>query len=151
MEAHDDNSIEPTHPHTVLGNVAAFGLVSEGLRRGGRRVFTPAAINIIRELATQGKSASEIAKVIGSTPASVRVKCCHLKIELRRRKRPTRQIGWRSVVSYLHAADYAALKRKAAELEKSAGELAGELLKAIICSEIYEAVLDDDKYSGRKL
>jgi hypothetical protein len=123
-------------------------LVSGGSRR---RVFTQTAIDTIRVLAAQGKSAAEIAAAIGSTPASVRVKCCHLKIELRRRGRPTRQIGWRSVVSYLHAADYAALKRKAAEMEKSAGELAGELLKAIICSEIYEAVLDDDKYSGRKL
>ena len=40
---------------------------------------------------------------------------------------------------------YAALKRKAADMQKSAVELSGELLDAIISSDIYEAVLDDDK------
>ena len=53
-----------------------------------RRVFTPAVIKAIRELASQGKSASEIAAAIGSTAASVRVKCCQLKIQLSRRGRP---------------------------------------------------------------
>ena len=57
-------------------------------RRG--QVFTPRAVKIIRGLADQGKSASEIADVIGSTPASVRVRCCQLKIKLPRRGRPSR-------------------------------------------------------------
>src|SRR5271169_4002084 len=52
------------------------------------QVFTPTAIEVIRRLAMQGKNAAEIAGVIGSTPASVRVKCCHLKIKLSRRGRP---------------------------------------------------------------
>jgi hypothetical protein len=47
-------------------------------------------------------------------------------------------------VIYLQDADYAALKRKAADMQKSAVELSGELLKAIIRGDIYEAVLDDD-------
>ena len=91
--------------------------------------------------------------MIGSTTGSVRVKCSHLKIKLRRQGRPgrKRQIAGQRLVICLSDADYAALKRKATEMEKSAGELSGELLKAIIRSEIYEAVLDDDKYSGRKL
>jgi hypothetical protein len=54
-----------------------------------RRVFTPLAIKVIRELASQGKSASEIAATIGSTPGSVRVRCCQLKIQLSRRGRPS--------------------------------------------------------------
>ena len=45
----------------------------------------------------------------------------------------------------LSDADYAALKRKAADMQKSAVKLSGELLEAIISSDIYEAVLDDDK------
>jgi hypothetical protein len=57
-------------------------------RRG--QVFTPKAVKIIRGLADQGRSASEIANVIGSTPASVRVRCCQLKIKLFRRGRPSR-------------------------------------------------------------
>jgi hypothetical protein len=43
-------------------------------------IFTPAAVRMIRRLAEQGQSAAEIAEAIGSTPGSVRVKCCRLKI-----------------------------------------------------------------------
>jgi hypothetical protein len=150
MEPHDDNSLETNRPRTFLGNVAAFGLVSDGLRRGGRRVFTPSAIDTIRELAAGGKSASEIAEVIGSTTASVRVKCCHLKIKLRRRGRRTIESGRLGVVIYLEAADYAALKRKAAEMQKSACELSGKLLTAIVRSDIYEAVLDGDNSNRQR-
>jgi hypothetical protein len=139
MAVHDDNSIKYT---PLTHAMPALGLISGGLQRRPRRIFTPSAINTIRSLAGQGKSASQIADVIGSTSASVRVKCCQLKIKLRRRH--TRQIRGQSFVVYLHDADYAKLKHKAADIHKSAGELAGELLKAIIRSDIYEAVLDDD-------
>ena len=44
----------------------------------------------------------------------------------------------------LDDADYAALGRKAADMQKSAVELTGELLRAVIRGDIYEAVLDDD-------
>ena len=148
MGAHGDGSMERNRQPTVLDNsVMASGLVSAGLRRGARcRVFTPSAINTIRELAGQGKSASEIAEVIGSTTGSVRVKCSQLKIKLRRQGRPgpKRQITGQIVIC-LSDADYAALKRKAADMQKSAVKLSGELLEAIISSNIYEAVLDDDK------
>jgi hypothetical protein len=40
----------------------------------------------------------------------------------------------------LSDADYAALKRKAANMRKSAVKLSGQLLEAIISSDIYEAV-----------
>jgi hypothetical protein len=114
-----------------------------------RRVFTPAVIKSIRELATQGKSASEIAAAIGSTPASVRVKCCQLKIPLSRRGRPSlvpsfpQRIGEHRLVIYMRPDDYAALKQKAAHLHKSPVELAGMLLEAIVSANIFEAVLDD--------
>jgi hypothetical protein len=145
MDAHDDSSTEPNRSPSVPGNVVpALALVSGGLRRGARRVFTPNAIDTMRGLAAQGKSASAIAEVIGSTAASVRVKCCHLKITLRRPGRHRSQIGGHNEVIYLPAADYAALKRKASEMQKSASELSGKLLRAIIRSDIYEAVLDDD-------
>ena len=45
---------------------------------------------------------------------------------------------------HLDDADYAALRRKAADMQKSAVELTGELLRAVIRGDIYEAVLDDD-------
>ena len=83
-------------------------------------------------LAAQGKSASEIAAAVGSTPASVRVKCC--------RWQQARQIAARSLLIHLDDGDYAALRRKAADMQKSAVELTGELLRAVIRSDIYEAV-----------
>jgi hypothetical protein len=114
-----------------------------------RRVFTPAAIKAIREMASQGKSASEIAATIGSTPASVRVKCCQLKIQLSRRGRPSlvpsfpQHPNEHKLVVYMRPDDYAALKRKAVQLHKSPVELAGMLLEAIASANIFEAVLDD--------
>lgn len=45
---------------------------------------------------------------------------------------------------YLRPSEYAALRWKAAHLQKSAAELAAKLLDAIITSDIFEAVLDED-------
>jgi hypothetical protein len=114
-----------------------------------RRVFTLAVIKLIREMASQGKSASDIAATIGSTPASVRVKCCQLKIQLSRRGRPSlvpsfpQHANEHKLVLYMRLDDYTALKRKAAQMNKSPVELAGMLLEAIVSANIFEAVLDD--------
>ena len=85
--------------------------------------------------------------MIGSTTGSVRVKCSQLSIKLRRQGQPghIRQIAGQRLVICLSDADYAALERKAADMQKSAVELSCKLLEAIIASDIYEAVLDDDK------
>ena len=113
------------------------------------RVFTPVAIKAIRELASQQKTASEIAAAIGSTAASVRVKCCHLKIQLSRRGRPSLVPSWprhpseHKLVIYMRPEGYAALKLKADHLRNSPVKLAGMLLEAIISADIFEAVLDD--------
>lgn len=112
------------------------------------RVFTPATVALIRKLAGQGKSASEIADAIGSTAASVRVKCCHFKIKLKRGRpallrtpQPTHRD--QKLVVRMSPIYYAALKQKAAGMQKSPSELAEMLLEAIIRGDIYEAVLDD--------
>jgi hypothetical protein len=141
MDAFDDNSIEPSHLSRLLTNVIPEPAIVSGTRR---RVFTPTAINTIRVLAAQGKAAAEIATAIGSTPASVRVKCCQLKIPLRRRWEQALHIEGHRLIIYLQDADYAALKRKAADMQRSAVELTGDLLRAVIRGNIYEAVLDDD-------
>ena len=116
-------------------------------RRG--QVFTPKNVNLIRGLADRGRSASEIAEVIGSTPASVRVRCCQLKIKLIRRGRPPR-LGRkldgpreRKMVVYTRPEVYEALNRRASHMRKSPVELAALLLEAIVRSDIYDAVLDD--------
>jgi hypothetical protein len=143
MGAFDDNNwIEPSYlPRPLTGMIPALDPANGGSRP---RIFTQSAINTIRVLAAQGKSAAEIAVAIGSTPGSVRVKCCQLKIPLRRGWQRTRRIGGRGLVIYLQETDYAALRRKAADMQKSTVELSGELLRAVIRGEIYEAVLDDD-------
>jgi hypothetical protein len=141
IDAVGDNSIEPSHLPGLLRYMIPEPALVSGSRR---RVFTPAAIDAIRVLAAQGKSAAEIAAAIGSTPASVRVKCCQLKISLRRRWEQALHIEGHRLIIYLQDADYAALKRKAADRQRSAVELSGELLRAVIRGDIYEAVLDDD-------
>ena len=115
-----------------------------------RRVFTPVVTALIRELASQGKTASEIAATIGSTPASVRVKCCQLKIQLSRRGRPSLVPGFPrhhdfKLVLNMRPDDYAALKQKAAQMHRSPVEFAGMLLQAIASADIFDAVLDDRK------
>jgi hypothetical protein len=114
-----------------------------------RRVFTPLVIKTIQELADQGKTASEIAQAIGSTAASVRVRCCQLKISLSRRGRPSlvprlpRQPERQELVVHIGQVDYAGLKRKAAQMDKSPVELAELLVQAVVSANLYEAVLDD--------
>ena len=112
-------------------------------------VFTSTAIQIIRGFAGQGKSASEIADAIGSTPASVRVKCCQLKIKLARRGRPSLQRkrplpvpDQKLFVVSIGPGAYATLKRMAAHKKKATAEFAGMLLEAIVSADLYDAVLD---------
>jgi hypothetical protein len=113
-----------------------------------RRVFTPIALETIRGLAHEGKSASEIASAIGSTPGSVRVKCCELKIKLQSSRAGLMETqhypdAKRALFVRMRPDVYAALQRKANEMDKSAGEFAGMLLEAIVVSDIYGAVLDE--------
>ena len=113
-----------------------------------RRVFTPVVIEVIRELAGHGKTASEIAAAIGSTPASVRVKCCHLKIQLSRRGRPSLvpsplPHNEHKLIVTMRPDDYTALKLKAAQMRKSPVEFAGMLLEAVVSANIFDAVLDE--------
>ena len=113
-------------------------------------IFSSATIELIRSLADQGKSSSEIAEMIGSTAASVRVRCSQLKIKLtpgRPRLPQTRQrhIQEPRLVLYMRPAIYAALKRKAAGMRKSPHQLAEALLDAIVKSDLCEAVLDEDE------
>lgn len=115
--------------------------------RPRRRIFTPATIEIVRELARRGKSAPEIAVVIGSTPASVRVKCCHLKIKLMRGRRSraarTERPDAQKLTVYMQPAAYAAFADRTAQMQKSTPELAAMLLEAIVRSDLYAAVLDE--------
>jgi hypothetical protein len=120
-----------------------------------RHVFTPTAIAILRRLADEGRSAAEIAEAIGSTPASVRVKCCHLKVRLRPGRsissRPkTYQAQAQTLLVNMDQATYLNFRQKAAQMRISASKLARMLLDAIVASNIYEAVLDNRDYGPRE-
>jgi hypothetical protein len=120
------------------------------MRRRRSHIFTPAAIETLRRLAREGKSASDIADAIGSTAASVRVRCSQLKIKLAQARTDVpraqhRNVQEQKLIVGVPPAVYAALTKKAAGMQKSTDELARMLLEAVVSSDIYEAVLDDDE------
>jgi hypothetical protein len=110
------------------------------------RIFTPHNLLRIRRMAEEGRSAIEIAKSIGSTPASVRVMCCHHKIKIGRG-----QLSDAAIVAHLPGTLSAEFRRKADELQIPTSVLATKLLSAIVVSNIYEAVLDDKDESQSAL
>ena len=106
-----------------------------------QRIFTPDNLLRIRQMAAEGGSSSEIAESIGSTAASVRVVCCQHKIKIGRRRRA----GTPSLLlARLPASLSIEFHRKAEYLRIPASDLASRLLAAIVDSDIYEAVLDDE-------
>lgn len=121
------------------------------LRNG--RIFTPRNIALMRDMAERGSSAIEIAKTIGSTPASVRVVCSHHKIRTRRGRRsgkvlpePVHHVHPKldhTIVAYMPPQLFVEFHRKAEHLKMPVSNLASNLLAAIATSDIYEAVLDD--------
>ena len=120
------------------------------MRRRRSHIFTPAAIETLRRLAREGKSASDIADAIGSTAASVRVRCSQLKIKLAQARTDVpraqhRNVQEQKLVVGVPPAVYAALAKKAAGMQKSTDELVRMLLEAVVSSNIYEAVLDADE------
>jgi hypothetical protein len=122
---------------------------------GNGRIFTPHNLALIRHMAERGNSSEEIAKVIGSTAASVRVVCSHHKIKLRRGRRRYngdskaervdhgRAMSEHTIVARIPASLYVEFHRKAENLRVPVSVLASNLLAAIAASNIYEAVLDD--------
>jgi len=105
------------------------------------RIFTQNNLLTIRTMAEEGRSATEIAKSIGSTPASVRVVCSHHKIKIGRGQPPDHD----AIVVRMDGTLSAEFRCKAEELQIPVSELATKLLSAIVTSNIYEAVLDEDK------
>jgi hypothetical protein len=45
-----------------------------------RRLYTPAVVEMMQQLAKENRTAAEIAVIIGSTPGCVRVKCSHSEL-----------------------------------------------------------------------
>ena len=122
-----------------------------------RRKFTPDVVSEIRAWVDQGQSCEEIAKYVGCTVGTLRVKCSHLGISLRRRKqdriqRPSRpaKVGGKAktisvrlppqVIEQLHS--------RARSKHVDGATLAVTLLDRIVADNLFDAVLDDDKSDG---
>jgi hypothetical protein len=129
----------------------AAAQTGDGATMRPSRIFTRNNLLRIQQMAREGSSSIEIAKSIGSTPASVRVKCCQHKIKIRRGHRfmrnalskPVHPLSVETIVAHLPASLSTEFHRKAKQLQIPASVLAGRLLAAIVESSIYEAVLDD--------
>ena len=104
--------------------------------------FTLENLLRVRQMAAEGNSSIEIAKSMGSTPASVKNVCCRHKIKLPRRKRSIKS-ALSELVTHLPVSLSTEFNRKAEDLQVTASVLASRLLAAIVVSNIYEAVLDD--------
>jgi hypothetical protein len=107
-----------------------------------RRLYTPAVVEMMQQLAKENRTAAEIAVIIGSTPGCVRVKCSQFGIKLSQRGR--RNSSLRKLTVPLGREEYGAIERRAAAMRKSPVELARLLLEAIVSSDLYQAVLDAD-------
>ena len=115
------------------------------------RIFTPSNLIVMRAMAEHGCSTREIARFLGSTPASVRVVCSRHKIRVKRERRGSgirlpavRAASIHDIVAHMPAPLYVEFHRKAERLQMSPSVLASNLLAAITISNIFEAVLDDE-------
>jgi hypothetical protein len=113
-------------------------------KKGIRPVrFTPDNLLRVQQLAAAGLSSIEIAKSMGSTPASVKNVCCRHKIKIPRKRRSVSNT-LSKLVAHLPASLSADFHRKAEQLQLSVPVLASRLLEAIVASNLCEAVLDDE-------
>jgi len=93
--------------------------------------FTPDNLLRLQQLAAAGLSSIEIAKSMGSTPASVKNVCCRHKIKIPRKRRSASNT-LAKLVARLPASLSAGFQRKAEQLQLSASVLASRLLEAIV-------------------
>ena len=97
--------------------------------------------DMIRALVDEGLSAKQIARRVGWTVGTLRVRCSQLKISLRRSD------IWTSA-SHIYLpvpkAIFGQLEQHATSMGISESKLAENLLKTIIQDNLYDAVLDRD-------
>lgn len=110
----------------------------------GRSVFTEQGIETMRAMAENGDHVRAIALAIGSTPASVRVKCCQLKIKLPRHARANESDNTkRSFVITIPPAEFDKLAA-AAELRNCSPPVLAKLIVTLVLRDnLVDGVLDD--------
>jgi hypothetical protein len=106
----------------------------------GRKLITPWVILMIRSWRDQGLSPAQIAKKIGCTEGSLRVRCSQLKISLRR---DGSERAYDQVLLKLSTTTMRHLQTRAALKGQTHSSLAATLLDRIAQDDLYDAVLDD--------
>ena len=133
------------------------------------KIVTAAALQQIRILIDQGVAAREIAHKVGCTLGTLRVVCSKSKISLRR-KNPTQngeqtveRVSTPRLISFsisgvsttmglrLPKQTAELLRQQAAAKGLSASTLATTLLKVIAQDDLWDAVLDEDEPSVRRV
>ena len=118
-----------------------------------RRVFTSRNVALMKQMASQGLSAREIAKALNSTPGSVRVTCSNQGIRLKRgrgsaaepRPRSTaaaEHVSQVPIVAYMSFDLYEKFSSKAKALREPVTAFASQLLEATT-SDLCGAVLEN--------
>ena len=117
-----------------------------------RRKFTPDVVSEIRLLVDQGQSCEEIAKHVGCTVGTLRVRCSQFGISLRRKKKqdPTPQPAKllakkksKTISVPLSHLIIEQLRSRAQSKHVDGATLAVTLLERIVPDNLFEAVLDD--------
>ncbi len=109
------------------------------------KIFTPEVFDQIAKLAAQGFSAAEIAAKVGCTLNSLRVKCSHHGICLRRRSKSCPEGRSPGRLTIKLSGDTATLLQQEADKQGvSSTKFAASLLEAIVRDKLYEAVIDQD-------
>jgi len=114
-----------------------------------RKLFTPAVLQQVARWVASGQSAEEIAERIGCTPGTLKVRCSHEGISLRRHRPAGEVVGKpkrrRSRVSVqVPGSIFAVIEARAAPKGMTGAALATSLLAKIVTDDLFEAVLDDD-------
>jgi hypothetical protein len=123
-------------------------------KRTTRVKFSPAVMSQIRSFVARGVAATEIAKAIGCTLGTLRVKCSQSGISLRRRNLAApRKESILKRLSFALSDDVAARLQKRAEKKgMTTADFAVALLEAIVRDNLYDAVIDGDidEFTRRK-
>ena len=113
-----------------------------------RRIFTPHGIATMRSMAANGDSACDIAHKLGSTSASVRVKCSQLKIKLVRWSAVVDGSGGdnqeRTFMITLQLAEFSKLVEAAKLRNCSPPVLARRIVTLVLRDNLVDGVLDED-------
>jgi hypothetical protein len=108
-----------------------------------RSLFSADVFDQIATMVDRGLNAMEIAARVGCTVGTLRVKCCHYGLSLRRQAAQSRAFSPHTKLKLKLSRDVVwQLYRQARKERLSGTELATALIEVIVRDELYDAVID---------